>query len=71
MSTLPKMHLEKLDTAKIFNSLNIIDTTNVGLASNYYLLTPDQRAFVDELINLCESRFQQQIEEYNEDLDYL
>ena len=69
MITLPKMELKKIDPAKVFNSLNVIDTTNAKLATNYYLLTPDQRAFVDELINICESEFQNQIEIYNEDLE--
>ena len=71
MITLPKMELKKIDPAKVFNSLNVIDTTNAKLATNYYLLTPDQRAFVDELINICESEFQNQIEIYNEDLEYV
>lgn len=71
MITLPKMELKKIDPAKVFNSLNVIDTTNAKLATNYYLLTPDQRAFVDELINICESEFQNQIENYNEDLEYV
>ena len=69
MITLPKMELKKLDPAKIFNSLHIVDTSNMNLLSNYYMLTTDQRAFVDELINICETEFQNQIENYNEDLE--
>lgn len=65
---LPKMKLKKLDPAKVFNSLHIVDTTNAGLASSYYLLTTDQRAYVDELINICETYFQYQIDDFNEDL---
>ena len=66
---LPKMTLKKLDPAKVFNSLHIVDTTNAGLASSYYLLTTDQRAYVDELINICETYFQYQIDEFNEELE--
>ena len=66
---LPKMTLKKLDPAKVFNSLQIVDTTNAGLASSYYLLTTDQRAYVDELINICETYFQHQIDDFNEDVE--
>ena len=66
---LPKMTLKKLDPAKVFNSLHIVDTTNAGLASSYYLLTTDQRAYVDELINICETYFQYQIDDFNEELE--
>ena len=65
---LPKMTLKKLDPAKVFNSLHIVDTTNAGLPTSYYLLTPDQRAYIDELINICETYFQHQIDDLNEDL---
>lgn len=65
---LPKMTLKKLDPAKVFNSLHIVDTTNAGLPSNYYSLSPDQRAYIDEVINICETHFQNQIEEFNSDL---
>ena len=68
MTKLPRMTLKKLDPAKVFNTLHIVDTSNMNLLSNYYMLTPDQRAFVDEIINICESKFQEQIDEYNEDL---
>lgn len=66
---LPKMTIKKLDPAKVFNSLHIVDTTNAGLPSTYYLLTTDQRAYVDELINICETYFQYQIDDFNEELE--
>lgn len=65
---LPKMMLEKLDPAEVFRSLHIVDTTNVGLPTNYHILTPEQKAYVDEIVNICESKFQHQIAEYNDSL---
>jgi DNA-binding PadR family transcriptional regulator len=69
MMKLPKMTIKKLDPAKVFNSLHIVDTTNAGLPSTYYALTTDQRAYVDELINICETYFQYQIDDFNDELE--
>lgn len=66
--TMPRMILQKLDPTNVFNALHVVDTTNMGLPTNYYQLTPDQRAFIDEITNICENSFQEQIDDYNLDL---
>ena len=70
MITVPKIHLERLDPIKIYNFLRIADTNGVGYATNYYLLTPDQKMFVDALVKASEEVILQQIEIYNEELGY-
>ena len=70
MITVPKIQLESLDPIKIYNFLRIADMNGVGYATNYYLLTPDQKMFVDALVKASEEVILEQIEIYNEELGY-
>lgn len=70
MITIPRMNSSFLDAAKIYNSLHVADTTSVNYPMNYYLLSTEQRMFVDAIINACGDEFQQSVDSHNEDLEY-
>ena len=70
MIQIPRFEAKKLDTAKIYDWLTIASVTNVNFPTNYYLLTQDQKEFVDLIVRCCEGFLNEQIENYNEDLDY-
>lgn len=70
MITIPRMKLEKLDVAKLYNSLNIADTTPLNYPTNYYLLSREQRDFVEALFRVAEDSFKQNLNEHDEDLAY-
>ena len=71
MISIPKMNLKFIDAAKTYNALHIADITSVDYPTNYYLLSPEQRTFVEALIAACEQSFQDKIDDYNEEITYL
>jgi hypothetical protein len=57
-----------LDAPKIYNALQIRDTSYVNFPTNYCTLSTEQKSFVDAIIEACEIKADTFIDEYNEDL---
>ena len=68
MITVPRMKLKKLDVAKLYNALSIADTTPLNYPTNYYLLTREQKDFVEALFRVAEDSFKESLEEHEEDV---
>ena len=68
MKELPRMSLPTFNRKKVYDSLSTQDTDLVGFPTNYYLLSLDQRDFIDSIMLECEKSLNHHINDFNDDL---
>lgn len=70
--TIPKMTINRslIKDEAIYASLQKQSLEAVKLSPNYWGLTPEQRDFVANLIDGCLELVQEQVEDYNDYMNY-